>query len=38
MSEKLFSGFTAYTTVDEYGANSVGNAPASGGVVVTVFF
>lgn len=29
MNEKLISGYTAYTSADEYGASAVGDAPAT---------
>ena len=29
MDEKLISGYAAFTTSDEYGAGSVGTAPAT---------
>lgn len=29
MNEKLISGYTAYTTADEYAASAVGDAPAT---------
>ena len=36
MNEKLISGYTAYTTADEYGAGVVGDAPGTTPLAVTV--
>ncbi|MEU9121560.1 LxmA leader domain family RiPP [Streptomyces sp. NPDC048506] len=38
MDEKLISGYTAYTTADEYGAAATGEAPASTSpATITIF-
>ncbi len=36
MNEQLISGYTAFTTADEYGAVAVGEAPATSSWVVVL--
>lgn len=37
MSEKLMSGYVAYTTTEEYGAASVGEAPGTSFITSPAF-
>ena len=36
MHERLISGYAAYTTATEYGADAVGDAPATTPLAVTI--
>lgn len=38
MSEKLISGYTAFTTLEEYAAASVGEAPGTLPIITTPAF